>query len=81
MGQQMVQRPLVIDAGPYVGPPYNMESVEPNTGPIIGGTNLTIAGVGFKNTRGLKVKFQGGAYGEAEAFATFVNDTTLTVSS
>ena len=52
-----------IDAGPYVGPPYNMESVEPNTGPIIGGTNLTIAGVGFKNTRGLKVKFQGGAYG------------------
>eukprot|EP00946_MAST-07B_sp_MAST-7B-sp1_P001405 g1405.t1 len=70
-----------IDAGPYVGPPYNMESVEPNTGPIIGGTNLTIAGVGFKNTRGLKVKFQGGAYGEAEAFATFVNDTTLTVST
>jgi dynein heavy chain len=68
-----------IDSGPYVGPPYNMESVEPATGPIIGGTELTLTGVGFKPGRGLKVKFQGGKYGEASAFASYVSQTELTV--
>ena len=68
-----------IDAGPYVGPPYNMEAVEPVTGPIIGGTTLRLTGVGFKPGRGLKVKFQGGAFGEASAFASYVSETEMTV--
>ena len=68
-----------IDGGPYVGPPYNMEACEPGTGPIIGGTKLLLTGVGFKPGRGLKIKFQGGAFGEASAFASYKSETELEV--
>jgi dynein heavy chain len=68
-----------LDSGPYVGPPYNMESCTPGTGPILGGTELTLTGVGFKPGRGLKIKFQGGVFGEASAFASYVSETEMTV--
>ena len=69
-----------IDAGRYVGPPYNITKIEPSKGEICGGSTLRLSGTGFKNSRSLKVKFQGGVqYGEATSIARFVSENELTV--
>jgi hypothetical protein len=52
-----------------------VESLDPNTGPVAGGTNVTVTGSGFTGANVV-------SFGQVRApDLTFVNDTQLTVTS
>ncbi|CAM9266952.1 unnamed protein product [Chrysoparadoxa australica] len=42
----------VCSVGEVVGPPYSLESMTPTTGPLTGGTNTIITGLGFQSVPG-----------------------------
>ena len=51
-----------------IGPPYHVTKVEPTFGSIKGGTNITLTGIGFNDTRNVKVQLSRDAYQNEEAF-------------
>jgi dynein heavy chain len=66
------------DMNSIIGPPYHVTKVEPTFGSIKGGTNITLTGIGFNDTRNVKVQFDAGdAYQNEEAFGVYVSDTEI----
>ncbi len=51
----------MLPVGNITGPPYAIDKVRPNVGPVTGKTKLMIYGAGFKEAYGaIIVKFFGG---------------------
>ena len=64
---------------PVKPPVRRLESVEPDTGPAAGGTEITLTGIGFTNIGG--VRFEGGGFTTwADAFIV-VDDKTITCNT
>ena len=67
------------DMNQKIGPPYNLTCIEPTYGSIKGDTQLKLIGVGFPNTRNIKVQFDAGDnYTNEECMANYVSETELT---
>lgn len=48
---------FVLDVGCVVGPPYAIMAIEPNMGPITGGTRCHVEGIDFVNTTQVVLRF------------------------
>ena len=51
---------LCLNVAGIVGPPYAVQSISPNTGPITGNTPISIFGIGFIKHNSVQVKFSDG---------------------
>lgn len=49
-----------LNVAGIVGPPYAVQSITPNTGPVTGNTPISIRGIGFINEKSVQVKFSDG---------------------
>lgn len=63
-----------------IGPPYAITGIEPNIGPVTGGTTLTVSGLGFDEGQSVTVRFTLGKK-FVDATGTCTSATTLTVVS
>ncbi len=63
-----------------IGPPYAITGIEPNIGPVTGGTTLTVSGLGFEEGQSVTVRFTLGKK-FVDATGTCTSPTTLTVVS
>ena len=70
----------VLDVAMIVGPPYAISSCEPIIGPVDGGTELIISGMGFQPDCDILVRF---SFGKGESFgdasAEYISPTEVKV--
>jgi dynein heavy chain len=70
---------FVCKVGDVVGPPYSINTITPNMGPITGATKCTISGVGFKSGGGSSAVVRFACVkGFIEAPGDVTSDTTIT---
>lgn len=56
--------------------PYNISSMTPTSGPITGGTNVTISGVNFNNTMEARIQVTGSGGLDVKGVCTISNSIT-----
>ena len=69
-----------LDVGNIVGPPYAITDLYPNMGPITGGTDCTIIGIDFINTKNIVVRF-GSARSAIDVPGVFLSQTKISCVS
>ena len=70
----------VMNVASVIGPPYAITGIEPNIGPVTGGTTLTITGLGFDEGSSATVRFTLGKK-FVDATGTCTSPTTVSVVS
>lgn len=60
-----------------VGPPYNIDTISPEIGPITGGTHTIISGVGFQSVKGAVTVRYACVKGFLEVQGDVLSDTTV----
>lgn len=65
-----------LNVSTIVGPPYAITEIIPALGQLSGNTNVTIKGVGFKDTSNIQVRFLCGKQ-YVDASGTYISDTEL----
>ena len=71
----------LLNVAGVVGPPYAVMSTEPNTGPLTGGTPITLHGLRFKNSTLVSVRFTDGKKFEATVSGQYVSENELVCKS
>ena len=71
----------VLNVAGVVGPPYAVMGIEPATGPLTGGTPITLTGLRFKQSPLVSVRFTDGKRAEMTVSGTWVSDTEITCKS
>jgi dynein heavy chain len=73
-----------LDVSMIVGPPYAVTGIEPAIGPVDGGAEVIIQGMGFEDTPMINVRFSFGAKGDQYADgsnAQWISPTELKVTT
>lgn len=69
-----------LDVGNIVGPPYAITDMYPSMGPVTGGTDITIFGIDFINTKNIIVRF-GSSRSSIDVPGMFLSQTKITCVS
>jgi dynein heavy chain len=69
-----------LDVGNIVGPPYAITDMYPAMGPVTGGTDVSIFGIDFINTKNIIVRF-GSMRAFIDVVGVFVSQTKITCVS
>lgn len=69
-----------LDVGNIVGPPYAITGMHPYLGPVTGGTEISIFGIDFINTKNVIVRF-GNMRNFIDAVGVFVSQSKITCVS
>lgn len=69
-----------LDVGNIVGPPYAITNIYPASGPVTGGTDLTIHGIDFTNTKNITVRF-GSMRNFFDVQGVYISQTKISVVS
>ena len=65
-----------LNVAGIVGPPYAVNAIEPNTGPITGNTPISIRGIGFIKHNSVQVKFSDGRR-EATVSGKYISENEI----
>ena len=70
-----------IDVSNIVGPPYAVLGMNPNMGPVTGGTDVKISGIDFTNTTDVLVRFGLVGKQHVDVPGTYESKTTISCTS